>query len=232
LSGDLEEVARHRSEGKTIVIQGGSHSAFSVANLILERFGSHLAPSQVRIYHQGVSLYFRSVQEASEHGYPLAGACVYRATGEVNKFHGLRGKAKALYQRALSGEEPRVGVAEKGAFDTFLSTARLPVLVIQAIGYQTRTIALRDAKDASIPVPRFRNCPRVDAQCRLLDAGGLPIPNLFGIGLGYARLSEDQELKIGVNFFHGPDGETIVRQVVDFSTRPVAALTSCEITQA
>ncbi len=226
LSGKFAEISREIASGKPIIILGGSHSAFSVALLILDRFGSRLSTGQIQLYHRGVCLYFTSQREASESGYFLPGAHIFRSTGEVNKFNGLRGRAKNLYQQVQSGIEMRVSVKGKNAYADFLAKAEFPALIIQATGYKTRRIGI--INHMGVPIRNLhsnKNC-MVDSQCRLLDSSGEILPNLFGIGIGYPRLSENKELKIGVNFFHGPDGETIVRQIVSPSKTTVSAETA------
>ncbi|GEM_PF-2123216 len=213
LSGMFSEVEEQIRDGRTIAILGGSHSAFSVAVLLLECFGSQFKQDRIRIYHKGVHLYFSSILEAIESGYSIAGAQIFRATGEVNKFHGLRGKAKELYQQVVSGRESRVQVRDSSLFPQRPHFTDAPILAIQAIGYRSRKIGLVDDAGAPIRVFEYRNCQMVDPQCRLLAENGSPIRNLYGIGIGHARLSENREFKIGVNFFHGPDGETIVHQI-------------------
>jgi hypothetical protein len=58
-------------------------------------------------------------------------------------------------------------------------------VIIPAFGYRPSTVPIRDRAGRRVRLlgDGAGTPPLVDAQCRMLDAGGEPIPGLFGIGL-------------------------------------------------
>lgn len=217
LGGDLEEIALAVAAGRQITVVGGSHSGFAVASLILERFGDRVRSGQLTIVHRDVVLFFEDTAAAQDWvGY--AGALSKRPpvqctdTGLVNRFRGLRGPSKQLCRAVVSGSEARVRLlhAEDPEANKAIEDAGL---VVNACGFRTAHVDLRDNRSRPIDVGWNRGSVAVDDGCRVLDQHGSVIEGLYGLGLGYARVDASGEGRAAINVFHGTDAETIVESL-------------------
>jgi hypothetical protein len=132
------------------------------------------------------------------------------AAGQINVFGGLRGDAKALYQRVRDGGAPAVKTYRtsggKGGKAVARACAKDARVVVWCAGYKTRLLPegfwLECAKgksgavgyDRPDGVRAFRkgvnflfdgNQVSVSDSGQVLGSDSLPVPNLFGIGLGW-----------------------------------------------
>jgi len=212
LAGDLGPVASAVRDGAAVVIVGSAHSAFAVTDLILRSLGGSVRAGQIRIVHRGeVALHFRSVAEARAHGVIPARHQICTERGEVNRFNGLRGRAKGLYLHVCDGRERRVSLVDAGGSATV--AAPPGALLIAASGYVRRRLpfARRDRGPIALASDHARS---VDDACRLLTASGEALPGAFGMGLGHPRTDPGLHRKVGINCFHGADAAAIVSAVL------------------
>ncbi len=208
LRGELGPVIEAVEHGFWVHVIGSSHSAFSALTLILKEVGDRLRPGQLRLVCREVRLYFDSVGAAEAAGHSAPAAAVYEATGEVNKFDGLRGQPRSLYLDILAGVESRVTLMP---WEAFRGRARRSVCV-SAVGYSPRSLPITDECRAAGLIDVPPELQSVDEQCRVL-IDGKPVVGLYGLGIGYPRRLNDGPRRIGLNFFHGADAELIVEQL-------------------
>jgi hypothetical protein len=190
------------AEGHRIWIVGGSHSAFSVAGMVLREWGDELGPGQVWIDARSrVHLYAECAQATD------AADIVDPGTGEVNRFRGLRGPARDLYRAIAAGDERRVLLTEGRT----AHPADRPELMISARGYVARPVPVRTETGESLVDPAD---PAVDLDGRVLDRRtGTPVPGLFALGLGYRHLAPDGTARYpraALNIFHGEASDRIL----------------------
>jgi hypothetical protein len=212
LMGQLESAVRVAGAGGRIVIIGGSHSGFSVAGLLL-RHCATLDEAQITIVHRGITLAFPSLAAMSRSPWgALSPPTVCPDTGMVNRFRGLRNRARELCTAALCGTERRIRLCEAASPQAASALAEA-ALIVYAAGYRSTTPDLIDDDGTPIPLPPTSGYVAVDDQCHVLGPDG-PVPDLYGIGIGFARISRYGERRAALNFFHGPDAEDIVRALM------------------
>lgn len=212
LRGDLGPVlgrldANPRAQ---LAILGGSHSGFSAAVVLLERLGPRLHPGQVAILHQSIALYTATGRRFQRTACDLA---MRPLPGEHNRFRGLRGDARALYEAIASGSEARVRMLPADD-DTAREVLANAEVVIQAYGYEPRRLSIRDADGTPYDLGWEQRRLLVDARGRVMDRAQHVMPNLLGIGAGSCPQWIEDELQVGVNLFLGPHGASIVDQVL------------------
>jgi hypothetical protein len=218
----FEQIASATGLRGSLVIVGSSHSAFSVAELVLREHGHRLEPGAIRIAcRRDVALYFPDSKAARACGASVRD--VDRESGEVNRFTGLRGSVKELYLRSCTGSDPRVELVQAPELTArALSEARI---VISATGYVGRAPVLR-AADHRVLVPgtRRRGQGHRDGSGRVLDERGDAIDSVFGLGFAYPTLDHHRHERVGINCFHGDDGAAIVRTLVSSAYPSARAL--------
>lgn len=217
LAGDTGRVERVLGAGGAVVVLGGSHSGFSAADLLLARCGATVHPGQITLVHRTITLGFESMAELSAAGpfpveVPLGAPVVCAETGRVNRFSGLRGPAARLCAAVLAGTEDRVRLC---AADSAAAARRLrdAALVVFAGGYRADVPELVDVSGRPMPLVRHRGCVAVDGRGLVRTRSG-PVQDLYGIGLGFARLEPSGERQAALNVFHGRDAEDVVRHLL------------------
>lgn len=217
-----EAIGRVLSSGLKVLIAGGSHSGFSCANYLLERFGAKIAAQQVIIASRHpVRQYYHSSGHALACGAPLAGAAIDPVSGQVNRLSGIRGDASALWEQIRDGHEQRVYFDLGG---TILQQARSNPsigLAIYAAGYEPRRIPVYDAGGHRIALAYARSNALTTACGNLTTETGRVLENLFGIGLGHALPGADG-YQVGINYFHGEAAAHILQR-----TAPVDGTAPC-----
>ncbi|KDO28401.1 hypothetical protein SPRG_06639, partial [Saprolegnia parasitica CBS 223.65] len=102
------------AKDKKVCIIGGSHSAFSVAWVLLNKMQPKakqelsitFGPKDLSLLHRGpIRCFYNTRKEAEADGVSVEKA---DKSGSVNTFTGLREDAKALYVAASAGHEPRL----------------------------------------------------------------------------------------------------------------------------
>jgi hypothetical protein len=241
-AGGLERVSCMLS-GKMrprVIIVGGSTSAAAVAHALLNRMPQVVFPAGglTILHRRPLRIYYSDRQSALTEGYTeWAEEDVCQISGRVFRFAGLRLDSRELIMQArgIGGRppEPRLHLHRLLKHDDeagrFIDTADV---VIAALGYRPRALLLHDLKGRLIPLLAHTGpqAPMVDGRCRILDAAGAPLPNVFGIGLaaGFVprgRLGGEASFRGQANglwLWQHDVGELIVNAVLDAatSTRP------------
>jgi UDP-N-acetylglucosamine 2-epimerase len=189
LHGQLDElltgtISRHTR----IRIVGSSHSGFSSAWYLLNRFGERIErPGAIRIVgHARPKIFFPSSAEALSIGYTDHGPTdVCPITGRLYRLAGLRMDGRSLYLRMLGLEGPRedrVVLELKDPADTDKAHSTSDV-EIDATGYRFRSVPLVNERMEPIALLGEHTGHWVDERCRLLDASGIALPGLYAMGL-------------------------------------------------
>lgn len=191
-----------------IVILGGSHSGWSVAEYLLRAHGSRLGGDAVAIFSsRPVREYFDSVHEALRHGVVPEPAAVCPETGRVHRFDGLRGPSQSLFRAVRDRAERRVRVC--AARPELIGPDEL---IVTAAGYRTRAIPILTDGGAPLALRASRGQCEADSAGRLADASGRCVRGLYGIGIGYAP-RVGGSLRVGINCFHGSLAESILNDM-------------------
>ncbi|WP_020405422.1 hypothetical protein [Hahella ganghwensis] len=206
--------------GCPIVIFGGSHSGFSSAGYLLSEFGAQLSEQQIHVVSKDKVVQMYSPEEVV--GTELSqGDVVNPMTREINKFHGLRRDARALYRSVLEGDERRIKLYELENDDVpvadrlALNGSGTP-LVINATGYEPRIPKLFDLKSKEICLDRTSSNICKDPFSGELLCGGKAIPKLYATGLGFADNGVDGA-QVGINFFHNQTAQRIVENLMNIA---------------
>ncbi|CRI58557.1 hypothetical protein [Pseudomonas sp. CCOS 191] len=196
-------------QGRQILVLGGSHSAFSTVEYLLRRLGSELAPRSLHVLcRKRPGLWQVPGTPASQ---LLPDDVVDTVSGEVNRFRGLRGKARQTLLEVESGRQPAV-VLHVGEPD--LEPWRLAApLLINATGYEPRMPELRDSLGQPMALDTWQDNHRKHPLTHELTSNGQPIRGLFGTGLGFAD-QQGATIEVGVNFFHGRCANNILKAVL------------------
>jgi hypothetical protein len=212
--GGLEEAVKN---GEKIFIAGGSHSAFSSAEVLLNFFGNKLQKHQVNIVARKVLLYYETPEQALADGYTqFTERDIDLVTREVYRFPGLRNYPRQLYKDIENGRESRVNIIitpDVAGYGPFSEANQL----IHAIGYAPRHIPIFNPDGVPVKYGSTSRNLLVDNTCRLLMADTYrPIEGIYCIGLGHARKRRGTEFpQVGINFFHGSDGDIILNELKD-----------------
>lgn len=196
--------------GKLIVIAGGSHSGFSVARYLLEKFGQQIMAGQVVIRTRNkIKYHYDTLESAKQENPDMSEQIVDPETGQVNRTTGLRGQARELARRILDGGENRVFVQ----FGSGGYQGDRKKLVIYAAGYSPRKINITDAAGAVVNLRYLNSNASLSPEGNVIEEGGQVLLNIFALGLGYAKSSVQGPL-IGVNFFHAAAKEIVQNGLV------------------
>lgn len=227
----LRGILRSSSTPKRVTVFGASHSAFAVIDKLFEELDDINFPAEsICLYARSdVRLFYENVEQALADGYkfdPVNDVCP--KTGRVFRYGGLRGEAKELYRKIVSGEEKRVKIiAPKNIRDerNYDGLAHFSDVVIDAIGYEANVIPIeyRSSGDDCGPLVDASGKIEVDEFARVKDFDGDIIPGIYGIGHGHGikpnqliggEPSSSNHPVDSVNIYHGPIGELIVRQLL------------------
>jgi hypothetical protein len=180
---------------RTVVIIGGSHSATSSAWTLLNKSGIVFGEGDITILHrEKLKLFYPSRETALAEGYTdFTDDDLCPRTGRVYRLAGFRFDSRELLMRIWGmgdrAPEKRVKLMQLAADGSDACEVRRLLddagVIITALGYRPASIAMCDPHGREV-----RLCangdgapPLVDRQCRVLDAAGAAIPNLYGIGL-------------------------------------------------
>jgi hypothetical protein len=176
-----------------VAIIGGSTSAAAVAHALLHRLPHVMfGPGGVTIMHRReLRIFYPSVDAALADGYTEFGPDdICPLSGRVFRLGGFRLDSRELIMQArgIGGRppEPRLQLHRLG-LDDAASLALLDNadLVIAAFGYRPRGLPVFDhtGRPVTLQAETGPQAQLVDDRCRVLDANGNPLPNLFAIGL-------------------------------------------------
>lgn len=175
-----------------VVIIGSSHSALTAAHLLLESGITFRSNGVTIVFRRRPRVFYPDRQAAQADGYAdFDDNDICPATGRVYRLAGLRMAARELLRKAwrLGGSEPDprlclrpIDSLAPGELRGLLDSADA---VIPAFGYRPNTLPVTRPSGERIPLMADAGArrPMVDAQCRVLMAGGQPLPGAWGIGL-------------------------------------------------
>lgn len=176
-----------------IAILGGSTSAMAVAHALLHRLPQvSFGPGGVTLFHRRpLKVYYNSRAEALADRYNDFGPDdLCPVTSRVYRFAGLRLDSRDLLMQlyGLGGRppEPRMTMhLLKDQDEEAVRRIDSADLVIAAFGYRPNALPLFRGDGGRIPLLAESNpaSPLVNQECRVLNAEGLPIAGVFGIGL-------------------------------------------------
>ena len=187
----IGDLLRGKRDPRVVVI-GGSTSALATISLLLRsRPGIAFGSNGITLMHRRpLRPFYPSVEAARAEGYTDFGPDdVCPISGFVYRLAGFRLEARELVLRMLQVDgrapDPRVALhrlTDEDAADTRALIERAD-LVIAALGYRPRALPVSNRHGEPIPLSAEAGGAMVDRQCRVLDARGLPIAGLYGIGL-------------------------------------------------
>jgi hypothetical protein len=190
------EIERRLQNGRKVVIIGASHSTTSSAWTLLNKVNVEFGEGDITILHrQPFRIFYVSREAALEDGYTdFTDDDFCPITNRLYRLAGLRFDSRELMKRIMgvggAPPEPRVrlipldSTGEKNSvdIDALLDEADL---IIPAFGYRSNLVPIQgaDGEMIELMVQGEGAPPLVDEQCHVLDAAGIPIRNLYGIGL-------------------------------------------------
>ena len=174
-----------------VAIIGGSTSALSVAHALLSRTTLGFGPAGVTLLHRRpLRVFYPSAEAALAEGYSEFGPDdICPLSGFVYRLAGFRLDSRELVMRlrGIGGRppEPRLASHRLDCESAATSRAILDAAdsIIACIGYTPAVLPLHAADGSRITLSSGREAPLVDGQCRVLDAVGHPVENVYGIGL-------------------------------------------------
>lgn len=193
--GGIEAIAAQLPADRParIAIVGGSTSAVTAAVRLLKARGIRIGTGGVALIHRRpLRPFYPSADAARADGFDDFGPDdVCPVSGFVYRLAGFRLEARELVVHALGigGRvgDPRLRLHRLAGDDDAVAARLLDEadLVIAALGYRPHALPLIDARGRAI---RLRadgpvHGAMVDAQCRVIDAAGEPVPGVFGLGL-------------------------------------------------
>lgn len=200
---------------KSIVIIGGSHSAFSVVEYLLRYFGENINTGQIKVLvRDQVKLHYPSVTAALQKNVDLRHSTIDPDTQEVNRYSGLRKAVKHVYERIISGDESRVQLI-KGNQHSASNLFEQASIIIQGIGYEPHIPKIYDEHNELLHLQKSSNQYSLTRKRNFKMLSGEVLENVFGIGLGFGNTEKDpyshaNENPAGMNLYHGEDAHTIV----------------------
>ncbi|UZK67453.1 DegT/DnrJ/EryC1/StrS family aminotransferase [Sphingomonas sp. M1-B02] len=184
-----------------IAIVGGSTSAMAAAALMLKAAPAlPLGAGGLALYHRRpLRPFYHSVEAARDDGFSDFGPeDICPVTGFVYRLAGFRLEARELVLRMLGvgrrAPDPRMMLRQISELDDATVREELAAadVVIGALGYRPRAMRLFDVDGVPIALAADEpGRPRlVDQQCRVIDADGVPVPGVYGIGLASGHVPD------------------------------------------
>jgi hypothetical protein len=193
--GFVDLTARLAGLGRSprLVIIGGSTSAASVACAMLTRMPQvKWGSAGVTLMHRHeLRIYYPTVEAALKDNYTEFGPDdICPLTGRVFRLAGFRMDSRELIMsaRAIGGRppEPRLQLhrldRDNAATLALLDQADV---IVTCFGYRPRALPVLDQQGNRVVLhsETSPHAPLVDGACRVMDASGTPLPNLYGMGL-------------------------------------------------
>jgi len=177
---------------RQILILGGSHSAYAVADALLGLpAADRLTEGQIVILQRREPRVFYPDRNAAlDDLYDVAPGDICPRTQRVNRMGGLRGYGREMWRqiacRPRTLPEPRVVAMPIQQFSAAELHSRIEraALVVPCFGYRSAMLPVFDAKGERLALSAEAGGVAVGEDSRLLLEDGTTLPNLFGIGLG------------------------------------------------
>ncbi len=195
-TGGLQQMATHLAglAAPRVVVVGGSTSAAAVCHALLNRMPQvRFAAGGITLMHRReLRIYYPDAASATAEGYTeFTDDDICPISGRVFRFAGFRLDSRELVMQArgIGGRaaEPRLALhmLQQPADPAAWRIIEAADVVIAAIGYRPNVLPVLD--EAGAPITLLARTgpqqPLVDGRCRVLDAAGVPLAGLFGIGL-------------------------------------------------
>lgn len=190
----LEEADRILTEAgqRSILILGGSHSAYSVAGAFLGLPGARrLAEGQIVILQRRQPrIFYPDHQAALDDLYEVVPGDICPRTRRVNRMGGLRGFGREMWrqiaQRPGTPAEARVVTMDMQRLGDEELRAMIAeaALVVPSFGYRSAMLPVFGADGRRLTLNAELGGNAVGEHSRLLLNDGSSLSNLFGIGLG------------------------------------------------
>ena len=191
LSGNYDEyLNKLLPKNNSVVILGGSHSAFSSAWYLLSRFKQiSFSEASLKIRCNDLpKIYFNNKEEALQFGYKdftERDICV--KTGKVFRLAGLRMDGRELYMRIIGMIDKHENRADVKLIHENTSILREELsnasCIISALGYEFSAIPVNDEAGNRIAMLGESTGHWVNEKCELLDSKNQPVDNLYAVGL-------------------------------------------------
>lgn len=186
-----DEIIRNAA-GRSIVIVGGAHSAYAAAWALLQLpAAASLANGQIVILQRRPPrIFYPDSAAAIADSYPFEQGDICVRTKRVNRMGGIRGHGRDIWRQIARkpnvSPESRVAVLALQDFSTsqLRETMAEAALVVPCLGYRSATMPIFDSTGQQLTLRADINGDAVDGDCHLLAADGMPLHNIFGIGLG------------------------------------------------
>lgn len=148
------------------------------------------------LYHDHIKVYYHSERDALNDGYNVYDSSkAVNKNGNVYPFIGIRGDAKELYRRIITGKEKRVKLIKTTSFNDQKNYIMKASSVIWACGYNTQKVPFFGLDKSKSEIEFFLdsgNQFEVDKELHILNKKKQTFINLFGIGQGYSTHSIEQ----------------------------------------
>lgn len=225
---------------RRILILGGSHSAYAVADALLGvPAADRLSPGQIEILQRREPrVFYPNRDAASDDLYDVDPGDICPRTQRVNRMGGLRGYGREMWRqiarRPRTLPEPRVIALPIQRFSTAELRAKIEraALVVPCFGYRSTMLPVFGAEGERLALSAEAGGVAVGEDCRLLLSDGTCLPNLFGIGLGTgyrlpASMGGEPNFDGQANslwLYHNDIGGVIYRAIHDVVRAPPAAI--------
>jgi hypothetical protein len=193
-SGGLREANDIMADAgrRRILILGGSHSAYAVADALLALpAADRLAAGQIAILQRREPRVFYPDRNAAfDDLYDVDPGDICPRTQRVNRMGGLRGYGREMWRqiarRPRTLPEPRVVALPMRQLSAteLRSNIERAALVIPCFGYRSAMLPVFDVQGERLALSAEAGGVAVGDDSRLLMGDGRSLPNLFGIGLG------------------------------------------------
>jgi len=192
---EIEQRLQSKTRPKVVII-GASHSSTSSAWVLLNKVNIPFGEGDITILHrEPFRIFYPSREAALAEGYTdFTDDDFCPITNRLYRLAGLRFDSRQLLRQiwgigdALPERRVRlIPLDRTGQHNSVDVEALLEEadLIIPAFGYRPNTLPLLDVDGDPIELLAAGEGapPLVDTACRVLDSSGMPVPNLFGIGL-------------------------------------------------
>ncbi|MBD8619323.1 DegT/DnrJ/EryC1/StrS family aminotransferase [Sphingomonas sp. CFBP 13728] len=175
-----------------IAVIGGSTSALTTIALLLKSQPAlPLGAGAITLLHRRpLRPFYHSAEAAHAEGFTDFGPDdICPVSGFVYRLAGFRLEARELVVRMLGIDgrvpDPRVALHRIAGDDDAAARAYIEQadIVIAALGYRPIAIPIADRDGSPIALAAHDGRPMVDRHCRIMDAAGMPIAGLYGLGL-------------------------------------------------
>lgn len=173
-----------------VVVVGGAHSAWSVAHLLLKEEVLGERPHVTVLHRSPLRLFYTSTDLAAADGYPFDTEDVCPLSGRVNRYSGLRGRAKDLAARTLglAGSRPAtldvLPITRDAPRRTYTDVLESADLVVAATGFDGAVPPVTGRDGEPLRLLTTADGHAVDAEGHLVDEAGRSVPELVAFGLG------------------------------------------------